>query len=151
MASRRSGKRSYTSAFSSRGYKRRYYSEDDESDYYHNFYFSAPSRALLKVKPFRDKPVVNLTKGAQFISLSVQEFYDLMPMMEEIDEKLKVCKDEIAKHLKRKMRRTCGGSPGGEQDFRQIPLSERSKKEAEDLARIAEEGSSSISDPESDG
>lgn len=145
--SRRSSSKPYASSFSSRGYKRKYYSEEDEVDFYHNFYFSPPSRALLKVKPFRDKPVVNLTKGAQFFSLTSQEFYDLMPMMGEIDDKLKLCKEKIAENAKRKKRR----HHSGEADFKQIPISERSKKEAEELARIVDDGTSSISDGESDG
>ena len=156
MESRKSKKRPYARAFSPKFYKKRRYDdartdEDyDEEDFTFSFYFSPPSHLLIKVKPFRDAPVVNLSKDNKFISLSQCEFYDLMPMMGKIDEKVSLCKAKIVSNLRRKIHRGTGVSASGEPDFEQIQTSERSKKEAEDLTRLAEEGKDSSGDEETD-
>lgn len=154
--SKSSRKKPYARAFSPKFYKRKKYDDTrtdenyDEDDFTFSFYFSPPSRLLIKVKQFRDKPVVNLSKDNQFISLSQREFFDLMPMMEKIDEKLSLCKENILANLRRKIRRGTGGFGSGQPDFEQIQTSERSKKEAEDLTRLAEEEAKDSSGEESD-
>ena len=155
MPSRRNNynNKPYARPFSSKKYKSKYYveqEEDEDADFKHDFYFSPPSRLVIKIKPFQDKPVANFSKGNQFLSLSLREFYDLVPIIPEMDEWMKKCKQSIAENIRRKMRRGPGGSSGVEADYEQIPISDRSKKEADDLARMVDEAKCD-SGEESDG
>ena len=149
------GKRStpYSSRFTSkawnkrRGYDSYYDYSDEDAEYEFDFFWSPPSQMRAKVKPFRDKPVVNFSKGQQFLSFQATEFFDLCDKVKEIIEKMNECKLAIYK-ANRKSRRHPGSRKEG--NFKQIQPSECSKKEAEEMARLASAEALSESS-ESDG
>lgn len=145
--------RPYTSSFSSKSWGKRRrkwgYDDDDDGDsvYSYSFYFSPPSRLEVKVKPFQGKPVVNLAKKDQFISLSKSEFYDMIPLLSKLDEKVTLCQEKIDAHMRKKRQRIQSGGI----DFEQVQPSERSKKEAEEDESRAANSSRVSGDEESDG
>ena len=71
--------------------------------YEYTFCIDKPSTATVKIRHFKNAPVINISKGRSWISLSVHEFESLVENADEFREKIEECRDAIDPNLAEEM------------------------------------------------
>lgn len=70
-------------------------SSSTKGTYEYTFCIDKPSVATVKIKIFQNAPVINISKGKSWMSLSVHEFESLVDNADEFKEKIAECREAL--------------------------------------------------------